>query len=114
MEWLVATAAGAVGAVFRYLLAGWLQNATRSDFPVGTLVANLTGAFSLGVVAGGGDLESMYVVAAIGVLGGFTTFSTWMIETLRLGPTSVTSVLNLSTTLIAGVVLAAFGFSLTN
>lgn len=100
--------------MFRYLLAGFLQKVTRSDFPVGTLLVNLIGAFCLGVVAGTGDLESIVTVAVIGLLGGFTTFSTWMIETVRLGPEASTSIVNLFITLMGGVALAAFGFSLTN
>lgn len=108
------TITGAVGAVCRYLLSGWVQQVSRSDFPVGTLVVNLGGAFTLGLVAGAGQPESLVTVGVVGFLGGFTTFSTWMVETLRLGPVSLTTVLNLSVTLVAGVALAALGFTLTS
>lgn len=106
---IVDTIMGALGAVVRYLLSGWAQRASRSDFPIGTLTVNLAGAFLVGTVALSGDLESVLVVASMGFLGGFTTFSTWMTETLRLGPVSVTSVLNLFVTLIGGVAVAAIG-----
>lgn len=112
MEFLTVTVAGAAGAVLRYLLSGWVQRAGPSDFPTGTLAVNLTGAFLLGVLAGSGALDSALVVAIVGLLGGFTTYSTWMIETLRLGPVSSTSLLNLVLTLVGGVALAALGHGL--
>lgn len=112
MELLIVTVAGAAGAVLRYLLSGWVQGAGPSDFPTGTLAVNLSGAFPLGMLAGAGDLQSLVVVATVGFLGGFTTFSTWMIETLRLGPVSITSLLNLALTLVGGIALTALGHSL--
>lgn len=116
MTFLVATVAGAVGAVCRYLLSGVVQERTRSDFPVGTFTVNLVGAFLLGLTAGIDDLQSTATLAAVGFLGGFTTFSTWMIETIGLGIPSIRSraAVNLALTLLAGVALAAGGYSLTN
>lgn len=114
MDPLLMTITGAVGAVCRYLLSGWAQRVGRSDFPVGTLVVNLGGAFMLGIAAGASQPESLVAVGVVGFLGGFTTFSTWMVETLRLGPVSLPTILNLSVTLLAGVALAALGFTLTS
>jgi fluoride exporter len=113
---LATTIAGAAGALCRYLLAGVVQRRSGSDFPVGTLAVNLTGAFLVGAIAGLDDLGSSATLAAAGFLGGFTTFSTWMIETVRLGipPLRARAVLNLALTLVAGIVLAACGYSLTN
>jgi CrcB protein len=116
MTLLLATLAGAVGAVCRYLLSGWVQQQTRSDFPLGTLAVNLAGAFLLGLLAGADALRSAATLAGAGFLGGFTTFSTWMIETIRLGipPLRGRAVANLALTFLAGVALAAVGYSLTN
>ena len=112
---LLVTLAGAFGAVVRYLLSGFVQQRVDTDLPVGTLAVNLSGAFLIGIVAGIDDLQSTIALIAVGFLGGFTTFSTWMIETIRLGipPLRSRSLFNLTTTLIAGVALAAAGYSLT-
>lgn len=112
MMGVLAVAAGAVGAVCRYLMTGLAQTTTGSDFPVGTLAVNLTGSFSLGLVAGTGSVDSPWTFALIGFLGGFTTFSTWMIETLRLGPMSARAALNLAVTLVGGLSAAALAYTL--
>jgi CrcB protein len=113
---LTATLTGAAGAVLRYLVSGVVQHRTRSGFPLGTLTVNLSGAILLGLVAGIDNLESPATLAASAFLAGFTTFSTWMIETLRLGPSPfrLRPIANLLITLILGVVLCAAGYSLTN
>jgi fluoride exporter len=106
--------AGAAGAVCRYLVSGWVQNAVRSDFPAGTLTVNLVGSFALGLIGGTGPLDSTLVLFAVGFLGGFTTFSTWMIETVRLGHRSLRTLFNLVVSLVGGLAVAAVGFTLTN
>jgi fluoride exporter len=112
---LLATLAGAVGALVRYLLSGVVHQRIDSDLPIGTLVVNLSGALLIGIVAGTDDLQSSATLIIAGFLGGFTTFSTWMIETIRLDipPLRSRAIFNLTTTLIAGVALAAAGYSLT-
>jgi CrcB protein len=113
---VLTTLSGAVGALSRYLLSGLVQQRLDSDLPVGTLAVNLSGALLIGVVVGIDDLQSTATLIATGFLGGFTTFSTWMIETIRLGipPLRSKALINLVITLIAGVALAAAGYSLTN
>jgi CrcB protein len=111
---LAASLAGAAGAVCRYVVSGWAQTRYRALFPVGTLVVNVVGSFGLGVVVGGGDLDSPVTLAVVGFFGGFTTFSTWMIETIRLGLKSPRAMLNLALNLAAGLLAAAAGFNLTN
>jgi len=112
---LLVTLAGAVGALVRYLLSGFVQQRVDSDLPVGTLAVNLSGAFLIGIVAGTDGLQTSATLIMTGFLGGFTTFSTWMIETIRLGipPLRSRALFNLTITLIAGVALAAAGYSLT-
>ncbi len=80
---------GGVGAVFRYLLAGWTYRVIGSDFPYGTLAVNILGCFVIGLfltVAEGRFLvsPSVRVFVAVGIIGGFTTFSTLNFETLEL------------------------------
>lgn len=113
MTVVIASLAGSLGAAIRYLVSGWVQDRSRSDFPMGTLAVNAAGSLLLGILAGAGDLESNLVLAAVGFLGGFTTFSTWMVETLRLGVSSTRALVNLVLTLVAGVALAALGYILT-
>jgi CrcB protein len=115
MTFLVTVATGAVGAYCRYLVSGAIQSRSHSDFPLGTLSANLGGAFLIGLVTGASDLQSTSTLAAVGFLGGFTTYSTWMIETIRLGMPylRVRAVINLMVTLILGIGLTVAGYSLT-
>lgn len=112
MTMLVASIAGALGAVCRYLVSGWVQERSSSGWPVGTFVVNVVGALGLGVVVGAGQSETALMLVGAGFLGGFTTFSTWMIETLRLGPVSLRALANLLISLAAGVLAAALGYSL--
>ncbi len=79
---------GALGAGGRYgvgtLLAAWVGAA----FPWATLAVNLTGGLAMGVLAGlvvrGGDTEMVRLFFGVGVLGGFTTFSAFGLETVQL------------------------------
>lgn len=121
MTWLAIGAFGALGAFSRYRVSGIVQRRWKTLFPAGTLTVNLSGAFAAGILVGlatGRGLPDM-VLAALGVgfLGGYTTFSTWMVETIlaersggRVGVTR--GLLNLLVTLVGGVVLVAVGFTL--
>lgn len=76
---------GAIGSVSRYLLAGLVQRASGSLFPFGTLAVNLLGCLLIGLLAPLVGLRStLRLFLLIGVLGGFTTFSTFGLETFRL------------------------------
>jgi fluoride ion exporter CrcB/FEX len=69
MTLLLASLAGAVGAVCRYAVSGWAQRASRSDFPVGTLAVNLVGSFLVGATVGIDQLGSETSLMAVGFLG---------------------------------------------
>ena len=71
---------GGVGAIARFLLDGAISTRLGRGFPYGTLVVNIIGAFALGVVAGVALSADATRLVATGLLGGFTTFSTWMFE----------------------------------
>lgn len=79
-----------VGGVARYLLSAWLQGVARGAFPVGTLVVNVTGCLLIGLLAAGvmsgGVLsrEDVRLGLVVGVLGGYTTMSSFGLETVRL------------------------------
>jgi CrcB protein len=75
---------GGAGAVGRFLLDGAVAARAGSRFPWGTLAVNLSGAFALGVVVGAAVHDDAYRLAGTGLLGAFTTFSTWALESQRL------------------------------
>jgi CrcB protein len=88
MIWLVALG-GALGSVSRFLLGPALQRAFDATFPVGTLFINVVGSlilgFVLGLAAEGVDVRpEARAFIAIGFCGGFTTFSTFSYEAVRL------------------------------
>jgi len=80
---------GALGAVLRYGVTRAFQPLGRDAFPVGTLVANLTGALALGflvtfLVSKTDVPPAVRLGVTAGVLGAYTTFSTFSLETLAL------------------------------
>jgi len=81
---------GALGSVMRYLLGTWTQSASRSiDFPFGTLTVNLIGCFVIGFLgelaeARGAFTPESRALVFIGILGGFTTFSSFGSDTINL------------------------------
>jgi len=80
------TLAGAgLGAVLRYLIGGWVSHRMGPVFPWGTLAVNVLGCFALGLLEGAarGDGVLLFILGR-GVIAGFTTFSTLMLETLNL------------------------------
>jgi CrcB protein len=81
------------------------------DVPWGTLAVNLSGAFALGVLAGATVSEDAYRLAGTGLLGGYTTFSTWMLESHRLAEDGRgrLGAGNLLVSLIAGLGVAWLG-----
>jgi CrcB protein len=76
---------GGVGAVARFLLDDAISRRVGRSFPWGTLVVNIAGAFLLGALVGAGVSADALRLAATGLLGAFTTFSTWALESHRLG-----------------------------
>jgi fluoride exporter len=81
---------GFLGSIFRYLLGGYVQQASKSvDFPYGTLAVNLLGCFVIGFLAQLAEARGVFTsqtraLVFVGVLGGFTTFSSFGNETINL------------------------------
>lgn len=101
---------GGVGALARFLLDGAIAG-RGSGFPWGTLAVNLSGALLLGLVVGAAVGTDAYRVAATGLLGSFTTFSTWALESHRLGEDGRLrlGIVNFVVSLVLGVALAWLG-----
>ena len=76
---------GGLGAIARFLLDSEVAGRLGREFPWGTLAVNLTGALALGVLVGAAVDGDAYRLAGTGLLGAFTTFSTWALESHRLG-----------------------------
>ena len=85
---LAISVAGGVGAALRLALDGMLRARIRTDYPLGTTVINVTGSLVLGLLVGlalnGAISAEWRLVLGTGLMGGYTTFSTASVETVRL------------------------------
>ncbi|HWH96466.1 MAG TPA: fluoride efflux transporter CrcB [Baekduia sp.] len=102
---------GGAGAVGRFLLDGAVGRRLGRAFPYGTLAVNLSGALVLGLLAGAALNGDAYKLWGVGLVGGFTTFSTWTLESHRLaeeGRGALTA-LNFVVSLLLGVVAVWVG-----
>ncbi|GAA3918032.1 fluoride efflux transporter CrcB [Microbacterium invictum] len=77
---------GGLGAGIRYLVDGLVMRGRKNAFPAGILIVNVSGAFVLGLLTGLGPLLApvWLTILGVGLLGGFTTFSTVSVETVLL------------------------------
>ncbi|MDQ2707193.1 MAG: fluoride efflux transporter CrcB [Actinomycetota bacterium] len=112
--WLGVALSGGVGVVLRFLVDGRVSERTGRAFPYGTLVVNLSGAVLLGLITGLALNPQAALVVGTGAVGAYTTFSTWMFETQRLGEDRQLTRLaaNLAVSLVAGLAAAAAGEAL--
>jgi len=100
---------GFIGSVLRYLASGYVQQSSRSiDFPFGTLAVNVIGCFVIGFLAQLAEERGVFTSESrsfilVGILGGFTTFSSFGNETLNLARDS--QMLNALANVGANVVL---------
>jgi CrcB protein len=102
---------GGLGAIARFVVDGAVAGRLGRDFPYGTLVVNVAGAFLLGVLVAAALSPDGYRLAATGLLGAFTTFSTWALESHRLSEDGRLglAVLNFALSLVLGVAAAWLG-----
>jgi CrcB protein len=89
---LLVAVGGAVGSVARYLMASSIQMATGWDFPIGTVLVNVLGCFLIGIlyvvlVARHDPRQDLRALLMVGVMGGFTTFSSFSLETVTMAMT---------------------------
>jgi CrcB protein len=111
LVWVAVGLLGGIGALARFGVDGAVTERAGSQFPWGTFVVNLSGAFAFGVLIGAGVAGDGLELAGVAVLGSYTTFSTWMYETHRLAEDGrfASAALNVGVSLVAGVALAALG-----
>lgn len=89
MQTLYVGVFGALGCLARYFFSSWIHTFAAGPLPFGTLAVNILGSLVIGLLMGG-DLHhpllggNLRIGLAVGFLGGFTTFSTFSYETVRL------------------------------
>jgi fluoride exporter len=111
LVWTGVLLAGGAGAVARFYVDAIVSSAAGRDFPFGTLVVNVSGAVILGLLTGLALSSNLALVAGTGVIGSYTTFSTWMLETQRLEEERQHRkvLANVVVSLVLGVAAAALG-----
>jgi CrcB protein len=113
LVWTCVGLLGGVGALMRFALDGWVSQRAggSSEFPLGTFAVNISGAFVLGVLAGVALRGDALLLAGTAALGSYTTFSTWVFESHRLGEDGELwlAALNIVLSLVVGVSAAALG-----
>ncbi len=108
-----------VGGVLRYAVGGWVQRPAGVGFPVGTLVVNVLGCLVVGFLAAAFSArviirEEYRLALLIGLLGGFTTFSTFGLETFALlnDGEEVRAIVNVALSVGVGLAAVWLGYRL--
>ena len=109
--WTGVVLIGGVGAVLRFLVDRAVSKRVARPFPFGTLVVNLSGALLLGFLAGLVLSPHVALLAGTAFVGSYTTFSTWMLETQRLGEERqvVSAFANIAVSVVLGLAAAWLG-----
>ena len=89
MNALAVGCGGFIGAVFRYLLSIFINRFNTNGFPISTLIINVLGSFLIGLLTqvlinSYPNNKKLQLFLTTGILGGFTTFSTFSLETINL------------------------------
>jgi fluoride exporter len=121
MSLVVIAIGGALGSVARYLFSMAVLRATGTLFPAGTFAVNVVGCFVFGVIAGAAEQRvqltpELRLFLLVGVLGGFTTFSSYAFESfglIRDGQFAAAAV-NVVGQVLAGLVGLWAGYVITN
>lgn len=108
---------GCVGAVLRYLFSGYVQGVMQNaQFPYGTMVVNLTGCFVIGLLSQLADARGVFTTESrlfvfTGMLGGYTTFSTFANESMNLlrDGQALSTLANVSAQIVFGLLAVWLG-----
>jgi fluoride exporter len=109
--WTLVALLGGAGSIARFVVDGLVGERAGGEFPWGTFVVNLSGAALLGLVVGAAVSGSALVLTGTATLGSYTTLSTWMFETHRLGQDDQLAIAaaNLLGSLLIGFAALALG-----
>ncbi|MCX7821630.1 MAG: fluoride efflux transporter CrcB [Brevinematales bacterium] len=119
MKYFLIFLGSGIGGVLRFSLSRFVYNFSGETFPFGTLVVNLIGCFVIGFLSGW--IENRFLPSEwrmfvfVGILGGFTTFSSFGLETFNLLRNEETkyAIYNLIFTNIGGILFVIIGFLLS-
>ncbi len=121
LKFVIIGLGGCVGAILRYLVAGGVHTLAKTEsFPVGTMTVNVAGCLLIGI--GGGLIENRQLFSPewraflfVGILGSFTTFSTFGLETFNLAKEGqwLASFGNVGISLILGLAAVLAGHMLS-
>lgn len=111
LVWVAVALVGGIGSVARFEFDRWVTKRTNTSFPTGTFAVNISGATILGIIGGAALPPPVALVAGTGLIGAYTTFSTWMYETYRLTEEGQRrhAALNIVASSVAGLAAAACG-----
>jgi CrcB protein len=109
--WAGVCVIGGVGALLRFLVDRAVSSRIPRSFPYGTLAVNLSGAFVLGFLAGLALSPHLALLVGTGLVGSYTTFSAWMLETHRLGEERqvLPAAANIVVSVVLGLTAASLG-----
>lgn len=109
--WAGVAVIGGFGSVMRFVIDGAVARRAARAFPFGTLAVNISGAVLLGFLGGMVLSRDAALLAGTAFVGAYTTFSTWMLETQRLGEErqTWTALANIVVSVALGIAAAALG-----
>jgi fluoride exporter len=91
MSYVVVIGGGGIGAGLRFALSNFIASRYGESFPLGTLIVNISGCFLIGLIAALSDPDGKLFLSSttrqflmIGIMGGYTTFSSFSLQTLNL------------------------------
>ena len=111
LVWAGVMLIGGIGSVLRFLVDRAVARRAARPFPFGTLTVNISGAAVLGFLSGLALSKDAALLTGIAFVGSYTTFSTWMLETQRLGEERQMrpAVANIVVSVVLGVAAALLG-----
>jgi CrcB protein len=111
LGWVAVGLLGGAAAAARFAIDAEIAARAGSEFPLGILAVNLSGAFALGLVAGLALHGEALTIVAGGGIGSYTTFSTWMLDSHRLAAAGRADLawLDVGLSLVAGFAAVALG-----
>jgi fluoride exporter len=109
--WIAVGLLGGIAAAARFAIDAEIAARADSEFPLGILAVNLSGALALGIVAGIALHGAALTIVGGGGIGSFTTFSTWILDSHRLDAAGHVRLawLNIGVSIVAGFAAVALG-----